>query len=210
MVVVDTPAGQRLALVDLHQPGVIVDPTTWTSDAFRDAGIATVNFRNVHVATEALIAPPGWYGSRRGFWFGAVGVAATWAGIADSLVALLPRLVRRADEQSKVSMGEIEASLWANTALLDHAGRTIDGPANNGVEGAQSLALACRHGVRSAIERIVAFVDQEVGPAAFAFDPEFQRIRLELTMSLLQDHGARDLAAITRSLRDPSQSASKV
>lgn len=199
LVVVDSADGQRLVLIDLHQPGVVVDSHVWKADAFRDAGIATVHFTNVELSADALIGPPGWYGSRPGFWYGAVSVAALWAGIADSVLARLPALRRHRDEIASVSAGSIEASMWAVSALLDQAGAQIDAPlVSRGPRAAKAIALACRHTVRSHIESAIRCFDEEVGPAAAAFDAELGRTRNELAMSLAQSHGPRDLLALAQ------------
>jgi hypothetical protein len=199
LVTVDSPDGERLVLVDLRKPGVHVDPDTWKTDAFKDAGIATVHFNDVELESENLIGPPGWYGSRRGFWYGAAGVAAVWAGIGDSLLSWLPHLRRHHDDVSMVSTGSIEAAMWAVSALLDQAGTQIDAQgAADGVQGAKSIALSCRHSVRSLLETAIAAFDSEVGPAAIAFHPELGRVRAELSLSLAQTHGARDLIDLAR------------
>ena len=99
LVTADSPDGERLVLVDLNQPGVSVDSRTWKVAAFRDAGIATVHFTDVHVETASFIGPPGWFGSRPGFWFGAVGVGAVWAGMADLLLSSLPDVLKNVVRQ---------------------------------------------------------------------------------------------------------------
>ena len=216
LVITDSPEGERLILVDLRQPGVIVDSGVWKAEAFRDAGISTVHFTNVEVGPDAFVGPPGWYGSRPGFWYGAVGVAAMWAGISDSLLARLPGLRRYNDDISDAATGSIEASMWAVSALLDQAGTQIDAPPDtertggfgpgrdewsrdtHGFESAKTIALACRHTVRLLLESAISAFDEEVGPAAVAFDADLARARAELTMSLAQTHRARDLVALAQ------------
>lgn len=202
IVTADSPEGERLILVRLNQPGVSVDSGTWKVAAFRDAGIATVHFTDVRVETESFIGPPGWYGSRPGFWFGAVGVGAVWAGIADLLLSSLPGLRRHGDDLSRVATGSIEAAMWAATALLEQAASQIDAPSpsdpgTDPVQRAKSIALSCRHSVRSHLESAILAFDQEVGPAAVAFNADLARTRTELQMSLAQTHGARDLILLS-------------
>lgn len=194
LITADSPHGEQLLLVHLNQPGVSVDPETWKVAAFRDAGISTVHFTDVHLEPSTFIGPPRWYGSRPGFWFGAVGVGAVWAGIADLLLASLPRLRRHGDDISRVATGSIEAAMWAVSALLDQAAAQIDAPApTDPAHRAKSIALSCRHIVRTLLESAILAFDQEAGPAAVAFDPDLARTRTELQMSLGQTHGARDL-----------------
>lgn len=194
LVTADSPDGERLVLVHLNQPGVWVDSATWKVAAFRDAGIATVHFTDVRVDTASFIGQPGWYGSRPGFWFGAVGVGAVWAGIADLVLSSLPGLRRHGDDISHVATGSVEAAMWAVSALLDQAASQIDEPSATGPSHrARSIALSFRHSVRSHLESAILAFDQEVGPAAVAFDTDLARTRTELQMSLAQSHGTRDL-----------------
>ena len=216
LVIADSPEGERLVLVDLRQPGVFVDSGVWKAEAFRDAGISTVHFTNVGVGPDAFVGPPGWYGSRPGFWYGAVGVAAVWAGITDSLLARLPGLRRYKDDISHAATGSIEASMWAVSALLEQAGTQIDAPPDtertgafgpgrdgwsldtHGFQSARTIALACRHTVRLLLESAISAFDEEVGPAAVAFDADLARARAELTMSLAQTHRVRDLVVLAQ------------
>ncbi len=205
LLTVESPDGERLVLVDLKQAGVAIDPGIWKSESFRDAGISTVHFDNVHVDAASLIGPPGWYGGRLGFWFGAVGVAALWAGMADSILASLPALRRRCDDIALVATGSIEASMWAVSALLDQAASQMDATSalDDRVQRAKSIALCGRHTVRTHVESAIAAFDQEVGPAALAFDPDLARKRTELSMALAQTHGARDLIVLAQDEHAP-------
>lgn len=185
--------GQRLVMVDLKQPGVWVDSTTWKIAAFRDAGIGTVDFCQVPIMADCVIGPPNWYGSRTGFWHGAVGVAAVWAGIADSIVARIPELLRRNDQLTNAAIGEVRATSWAVGALLSAAAAQIDAYPNL---AHTEMALSCRYSVRVHIDRMMQIFDQEVGPAGAAFNADLNRTRQELALALSQSHGARDLATI--------------
>ncbi len=198
LMITDSPDGERLVLIDLRQPGVRVDSGTWKTDAFRDAGIGTVSFTDARVEHEGLIGRPGWYGSRDGFWHGAVGVAAIWAGIADSILCSLPRLRRYKDELSHLASGSIQAAMWAVSALLDQAGQQIDRLGRSGsTHASKSIALSCRHSIRSLLESALVSFDQEVGPAATAFDTALGQRRAELALALAQGHGPRDLVVLS-------------
>ncbi len=195
LVTAEATDGQRLVLVDLNHPRIRVDTTTWKSAAFADAGICTVDFLCVPIRPHNLIGPPNWYGSRTGFWHGAVGVAAVWAGVADVIVSRMPALLRRDDQLSEVAMGEVTSASWAVGALLSAAAAQIDAHPNL---SHMEMALSCRHAVRVHIDRMLQVFDQEVGPAAIAFNEELGRTRQELALALSQSHGARDLAAIAK------------
>ena len=75
-----------LVIVPMGQPGIRVDPTVWTAPAFTDAGISTVRF-DIELDASCIVGPPDFYTERPGFWQGAVGVAAVWAGIGDGLIS---------------------------------------------------------------------------------------------------------------------------
>jgi alkylation response protein AidB-like acyl-CoA dehydrogenase len=195
LVTADAVDGQRLVLVDLKQQRVRVDSSTWKSMAFADAGICTVDFLRVPIGSHCLIGPPNWYGSRAGFWHGAVGVAAVWAGIADSIVSRLPELLRHDDQMTDAALGEVRAASWAVGALLSTAATQIDRHPN---QSHTETALSCRYAVRAHIDRIMQIFDQEVGPAGIAFNAEVGRTRQELALALSQSHGVRDLTMMAK------------
>ncbi len=202
LMTTDSPEGERLVFVRLNQPGISVDTGTWRTEAFREAGVSTVYFDNVRIDVDSFIGPPGWYGQREGFWFGAVGVAAVWAGMADTLIDALPVVRRKRDDVSRIATGAIEASMWAVSALLEQAAMQLDEIAtipdrSDRIRVAKSIALCTRHTVRSHLEVAMSAFDQEVGPALMAFEKDLARSRMELSMSLGQAHGPRDLLVLT-------------
>jgi alkylation response protein AidB-like acyl-CoA dehydrogenase len=195
LVTATSVEGEQLVLVDLHADQLHIDETTWKSDAFRDSGTCTVDFHDLEVPVDALIGPPGWYGSRAGFWHGAAGVAAVWAGIADAVIARMIPWLRHSDQVAEVAIGRSRAATWAIDAALTSAAAHIDA---HPTENALTVALACRHTVGVHIDAILRSFDQEVGPAATAFDADLARLRCELGMALAQGHGDRDLAELAR------------
>lgn len=193
LVTATSAEGEQLVLVDLHSDQVHIDETTWKSKAFRDAGICTVEFLDLELPANALVGPTGWYGSRPGFWHGAIGVAAVWAGLADAVIAQMTPWLRHSDQLAEVAVGQSRAASWAIDAALAAAAAHIDA---HPFEPGMAVALSCRHTVRVHIDAILCAFDQEVGPAAFAFDADLSRMRSELGLALSQGHGARDLAAL--------------
>ena len=176
-----------LVLVDLHQPGIDIDPTSWTAPAFADAGISTVRF-DLDIGRMSLVGPPAFYTNRPGFWHGAVGVAAVWAGIADALIA--EAKFRSNDRLAELAHGEIAAHRWGVDAALAHAASLIDASPHADSHG---VAIAARSVVATHLTEILRLLDQETGPAPIAFNPRWQQRRTELTMSILQSHGRRDI-----------------
>lgn len=202
LMTTDSPEGERLVLIRLNQPGISVDTHTWRTEAFREAGVSTVYFDNVRIEADSIIGPPGWYGQREGFWFGAVGVASVWAGMADTLLAALPVIRRKRDDVSRIANGTIQSSMWAVSALLEEAARQLDEirpipDRRDRIRIAKSVALCTRQTVRSHLEDAMSAFDQEVGPGLMAFEKDLARLRIELSMSLGQAHGPRDLLVLT-------------
>lgn len=204
LVTVDSPEGQRLVFVRLDAPGITVDDTTWQSEGFADAGICDVYFDHVAVDGAALTGPPGWYTARPGFWQGAIGVAALWAGMADAMVQRLPQWSRHTDQVAAVGNGTIAADLWGIDASLDAAADWID---SHHLDDCAAVALACRHCVQSHVRSIMSIVHHETGPAPLAFDRHMAVGRLELELAIGQCHGARDLAVLGALARNQDSSA---
>ena len=185
---------QALVLVDMRQQGIETDPTSWTAPAFTDAGISTVRF-SVALDRSALVGPPGFYTARAGFWHGAIGVAAVWAGIGDALVA--EATFRTNDALSQLALGEIAVHRWGIDAALAHAAAIIDAEPDR---DSHHHALSARYLIAEHLAATLALIDHETGPAPIAFDPRWQQRRLELTMSLLQAHGRRDITGLVSEL----------
>lgn len=193
LITVSTASGSELVLAPLHSPEVHIDMTTWQTPAFQSAAVGTVTFSGLHLSHEAMVGGPGFYISRPGFWQGAVGVAAVWAGLTDALIASLERAGPRTDQIGLARRGGIEANRWAIDAALRQAALAIDALPTSECE---RLALCCRHSVRVHSELIVRTLLHESGPAGLAFHPRAGTQVLELTMALGQSHGDRDLAAL--------------
>ena len=147
------------------------------------------------------------YGPLDGFWQGAVGVAAMWAGLTDTLIASLERARPRTDQVGLIRQGEIEANCWAIDAALEQAALSIDAAPSFECE---RLALSCRQTVRVHSELIIRTLLHESGPAGLAFHPRAGTQLLELTMALGQSHGDRDLAALGERVRNDGQSSQSI
>ena len=74
-----------LFAIELNDAGIRVGTTSWKSLAFADTCTGPVSFDDVRLPSDCLIGGPNWYLERPGFWHGAVGPAACWAGGACSL-----------------------------------------------------------------------------------------------------------------------------
>lgn len=196
LVLCESSEGEQIVLVDVTSANVHVDPTSWTVPAFREAGICTVHFDDIEVTPPQCIGPPNWYGARSGFWFGAMGVAALWAGLADSLFERLPELQRRKDSLSELAFATIDTSMWSVSALLSYAADRIDGHHTDRRQPnlfGMVDAVSCRHAIRTHIDVAIKCFDEEVGPAPYVRDAALAQLRSELAIALSQHHGQRDL-----------------
>lgn len=116
--------------------------------AFKETCTATVYFKNVPVRTQAVIGEEGWYLNRLGFWHGACGPAACWAGGAVGLVDYAS-IQHRDDPHTMAHLGAMMASTWALHRYLEAAGDEIDEVADTPAK-LHKLALTVRHVVEQA------------------------------------------------------------
>ena len=190
-------AGDSLLVeVDLraHADRVAFDGSGWKTEAFRETRTAMGRFDAVPVAAEAVIGGPGWYTGRAGFWHGACGPAACWAGGAAGLVELAMRTTRK-DAHTVAHLGAMRADVWALGAYLDVAGREMDAGEDSGAD-ARVRALTVRHLVEQACTDVLRRLPRALGPVPLAMDEEFQRRYAELDLYLRQSHAERDLEAL--------------
>jgi len=127
---------QRLVDVDLRKNAAAIefDYSTWKTDAFLETPTATATFSVAPISEEEIVESPGWYLSRPGFWFGACGPAACWAGGAAGLLDYA-MLQSRGDPHALAHLGAMHASVWAMESYLDAAGREIDENPGDSAEG---------------------------------------------------------------------------
>jgi hypothetical protein len=193
VVAVRGAQGEQLVLIPLRQRGVSIDLSSWQTTAFAEAGIGRVSFNQVFVPEEDVIGAPGFYSSRSGFWWGAVGVAACWVGLVDRLNVLWVARSRRRDPLAEVIEGKRLSLLWSIDALLRHAAVIAD--ARDG-SNARSVALCVRDSIATASTSFLQLVEAAAGPGPLAFEPEWARTCTELRLALGQSHGDRDLQAL--------------
>jgi len=187
----------QLHLVDvhLHRPGLTLDATEWAAPAFRDTQTATVHFEDVEVRDIDLIGGPDWYLQRPGFWHGALGPAACWAGGAAGLVDAA-RQVSPRDPHARAQLGALESAAWGLQALLRQAGEEIDADPEDGCQQARRRALMVRHLVERLCTDVLDRFGRATGPQLLAFNTLVAQRHAELTLYIRQCHGERDLVSI--------------
>ncbi len=202
LVTITVPQRQ-LVDIDLRKSSGLIsfDDSSWKTCAFRETKTATVSFRSVAVSRDRLIEKPGWYFDRPGFWHGACGPAACWAGGAEAIYAYA-KTQHRKDPHSLAHLGAMHADVWALNSFLECAGNEIDSVART-PEQAKTIALTLRHLVEQCCTDILRRSERALGPHPLAFDEDISRRVSELTLYLRQSHAERDLEALASTLDRP-------
>ena len=171
-----------------------VDSTEWITPAFRETSTATVTFNSTAFSAVDIIGPPRWYLDRPGFWPGAVGPAACWAGGALGLVDWAVGQ-KRNDPHTLAHLGALQADAWLLRTTLARAGEEIDSQPQNAVAN-HKLALIVRHLVEITCADILTRLGRAYGPHALAFDPDVSRRYAEVELYIRQFHAERDLESL--------------
>jgi alkylation response protein AidB-like acyl-CoA dehydrogenase len=193
---------QQLVDIDLrqHADKISFDDSGWKTSAFKETRTATGTFFQVPVADAEIIGESGWYLNRPGFWHGACGPAACWAGGAAGLVDYAMQQ-RRKDTHTLAHLGAMYADVWSMLTALDAAGREID-ECPDDAHAARTRARTLRHLVEQACTDILRRLTRAFGPYPLAMDEEISRRCQELDLYLRQCHAERDLEALGQDLRD--------
>jgi alkylation response protein AidB-like acyl-CoA dehydrogenase len=192
LITVGSPK-QQLVDVDMRADigQVHIDFSNWKTAAFSDTQTATATFAGVSVMQEQIVQAPDWYLDRPGFWHGACGAAACWAGAANRLLSYALRQ-KRHDPHTLSHLGAMHASVWALRGYLDLAGCEIDKYPQDAPR-ARVIALTLRHLVERDCSEVMTRLTRAFGPHPLALDEGISRQYQELDLYLLQSHAERDL-----------------
>lgn len=175
------------------------DLETWKVDAFRATKTGAVTFRNCSLAPDAPVGASGWYLERPGFWHGACGPAACWAGGVAGLLEFALES-KREDPHTLAHLGAIQASVWGMYALLRQTGDEIDG-APFDAKAAQIRALQLRQLIEQMGAEIMQRFSRAYGPFPLSMDEKTARRFQEAGLYMRQSHAERDLECLGRLLR---------
>ena len=193
-------AQQRLIDVNLRTSGnsIQFDDSNWKTSAFQEIRTSTATFAATRVSENDFIGDPGWYLTRTGFWHGACGPAACWAGGAVRLVdwALGQK---REDPHTLAHLAAMNSSVWAMKSFLDCAGTEIDETPSDSFS-AHLRALTLRHLVEQECTNIIRRLPRAYGPQPLAMNEDISQRYIELDLYLRQSHAERDLEALGRGL----------
>ncbi len=199
LVATDHESGPALVLVDMSAAGIERRAPSWRSIAFADTDTRAVSF-DVSLADDDVVGLGGWYLSRAGFWHGAIGVAACWAGCATGLLRrVAPRW--KDEPHGLAHLGAIDALTWELQTVLDASAVAIDA-APGDVGAAHRRALRVRHLVDVGVGEIVGRVERALGPAAMAMDDGVIESIAACDLYRRQCHAERDLEQLGRLAAD--------
>jgi alkylation response protein AidB-like acyl-CoA dehydrogenase len=194
-------AGILLLDVALDDAGIRPQPSRWENAAMADTETAAVDFDDVQVPAARVVGDPNWYLSRPGFWHGAIGPAACWAGGALSLIEAAAKLARK-DPHSRAQVGALQALGWALSAYLDRSGEEIDADPEDKTGEARVRALKVRHLIERTCTEVLDRFGRATGPQLLAHDAHVARQHGALTLYIRQCHAERDLETIPANAPD--------
>jgi alkylation response protein AidB-like acyl-CoA dehydrogenase len=192
--------GDRLVDVSLrdHPDTLSVDLSAWKIDAFAETNTAAVTFAATPAAD--VVGETRWYLNRPGFWHGACGPAACWAGGAMALYDCAAAQ-QREDPHTMAHLAAMHANVWAMAAYLQCAGAEIDSaPCDR--QAAIIRALSLRHLIEQAASDILRRFGRAYGPRALAYDAAVSKLYREVELYIRQSHAERDLEVLGRQLTE--------
>jgi len=171
-------------------------PPSWVGAGM---GRADTRSAQLNAAPAVPVGGPGDYVDRPGFWHGAIGVAACWAGGTEGVAATLLAAARRRrlDPHALAGLGAVTAAVDRVRSVLERAAAQIDeaGPGAP-VQQARRRAESVRASVVAGAEEVLLRVSHALGPAPLALDREHAGRVADLQVFCRQHHGERDLAAL--------------
>jgi alkylation response protein AidB-like acyl-CoA dehydrogenase len=179
----------------LRDPGIRPQPSQWKSAGLADTATVTVKFSGVDIDEVKQVGGANWYLERPGFWHGAVGPAACWAGGAMCLIEAATEL-RRKDPHSRAQLGALQALGWGLHAILEQSGREIDADPRDHTGDARVRALKVRHLIERACTEVLDRFGRATGPSLLAHDEHVARQYAALVLYIRQCHAERDLETI--------------
>lgn len=180
--------------LSLHPSAITYDLSQWKTKAFADTNTATVTFQAMPISPSQAIGAPGWYLDRVGFWHGALGPAACWAGGASGLLAYA-MTQSRSDPHTVAHLGAMSADIWAMHSFLEQAGQEID-RAPSDVVAARIRARTVRHLIEQGCTDVMRRLTRAYGPHPLAMHEEVLMRYQELDLYIRQCHAERDLEAL--------------
>lgn len=204
LVTVSTPSGGEL-LVDINVrtgPRVAHRVDAWSTPALAETMTGDTTFVQVDVTSDAIVGGDRWYLTRPGFWHGAMGPAACWAGATLGIIDVA-RDTETDDHHRLAQVGAMEAAAWTLPAIFERAGDQIDA-APKDRDAAEHRARAVRHTTERLCSDVLDRFSRAMGPRPFVECPELSRRFADTHLYLRQHHGERELEALAAVAREVS------
>lgn len=199
LVTADTKDGYRIFDIALEENVAAVLEDSWPAVGMSDSMSETLEFAGPVVPDAQVVGPPDFYTSRRGFWFGASGVAACWLGGAEGLVrSLVNSLPNEPNDHVLADLGLAVAALEAMRDVLKCAAGAIDADPADATGLSRYRALVTRQVVHDAAMEVLARVGSAGGARPLCHDASQSRRAADLYVYLSQHHGGIDAAELGR------------
>lgn len=205
LVTASDDEGVRVFALRLDDPRLQFDASRWQAVGMALSDTLDLVAEDVRVPAGAeLGASPGWYRYRRGFWFGAIGVAATWYGGALGVARTLRAAVAARDDDpfGLAHLGAVDAACAAMHALLATAAAAIDA---DPTASARTPAMQVRAVVEALTSEVLRSAGRTLGSGMLCTDGAYARRVADLTVYLRQHGAERDLAALGRDVLDTAR-----
>lgn len=193
--------GSTLVEIDLEAaPGQkVFDGGGWAVEAFRMTCTSAMRLSDYPIVR--VVGERNWYVERPGFWQGACGPAAAWAGGAAGLMDYVMSN-RRDDSHTAAHRAAIHSNVWATQCYLDTAAVEFDRQPKG---DAMIRALEVRHLTEQACTDTLRRFARCMGPGPMAKNADLSRRYAELDIFLRQCHAERDLEGLGRALQEASK-----
>lgn len=189
-----------LFLVPLDRPGVRPVSGIWQAVGMAESGTDDVEFRDVELEVDALVGGPNFYLERRGFWLGAIGVAAVWLGGAQGVARVLCSPARELGPHSFAHLGAV----WSRLTWLDRGLVALADQVDRGLAGRELelLARSFRAEVEAGATEVLERAGRATGAGPLGHDRAHARLVADLPVYLRQSHAESDLEALGRLVSD--------
>ncbi len=173
-------------LFDVPVAGVDADRSTWRTSAMDASRSFTVQVHQ-HGDSSDVVGPPNFYLDRPGFLVGGLGVAAVWAGGAQSLLDQVTHGLRRFAPSAHQlrRLGLVEQAVWSARTAVEVTARRLPDLDATGVARETTLA---RTVVVTACEQAGLEVERIVGPGGLSGDARLARTLADLALFVRQHH----------------------
>ncbi len=185
-----------LILLDLRSPGLSWEPDSWPAVGMAATDSRTLRLDSVPVSADMLVGGDGFYLRRRGFWLGAMGVAACWwggaLGVAGDVRSAMDH--RPPDPHRLAGLAAVAADVRGMRALLRETAACCDD--DRGPEELRRLAGILRAQVSQGVDRVLARARAVLGSGPLCHDGTVARRFVDLHIYLSQYRNGAELAEL--------------